>query len=59
MPVDLAQGDVATRFSAGDHAINALDLVDFQSEDFRRYLVDRLAGAGKGSVHLCHGVRLV
>jgi hypothetical protein len=28
MPVDLPQGDVATRFSAGDHANDGLDRLD-------------------------------
>jgi len=59
MPVDLSQGDISPRFSAGDHAIDALEFIDFQSEHFRRHLVHSHAAGGERGVHLCHGARLV
>jgi hypothetical protein len=58
MPVDLSQGDISTRFSAGDYAIDAVDLVDIQSERLRHHRVDGQAGGGEGGVHSRHGARL-
>ena len=58
MPVDLSQGDISTRFSAGDHAIDAIDFIDIQSERLRHHRIDGQAGGGESGVHSRHGARL-